>query len=287
MKVAAVVVLYYPGEEMLSNINSYYDRVDKIYAFDNTEQGSEIQTALLTRPKISYHHDGQNAGIATRLNSAARLALMDGFDWLLMMDQDSGFSVATGPDYFECFKQYEPKTLVAMFGVNFEQDQQRGSSKCNAVFTDELITSGTLLNLLLFPEIGLFDENLFIDGVDHEYTIKTLLAGYKIVQFSNIRLTHQIGTLVKRASIKTLFLVKKAKKLHTPLRCYYVYRNNLYLQQKYKNNSVLDLSKLDKIARSIINNAFFYGKNPLQVIQYILLAKRDFKNGRMGKFIAR
>lgn len=98
-----------------------------------------------------------------------------------------------------------------MFGVNFEQDIQAGLLPCTPVFSTALITSGTLLNLSLFQKIGGFDENLFIDAVDHEYTIKSLLTGYKIIQFPCIQLTHQIGTLVKRASIKTLFLIKKIK----------------------------------------------------------------------------
>lgn len=37
MKIAAVVTLYYQGEEALENISSYYNYVDKIFVFDNTE----------------------------------------------------------------------------------------------------------------------------------------------------------------------------------------------------------------------------------------------------------
>ena len=171
-----------------------------------------------------------------------------------------------------------------MFGVNFEQDIQAGLLPCTPVFSTALITSGTLLNLSLFQKIGGFDENLFIDAVDHKYTIKSLFAGYKIIQFPCIQLTHQIGTLVKRASIKTLFLIKKTKKLHSPLRCYYVYRNNLYLQQKYKNTNVINMQKLDKISKSIINTTLYYGRNSFKLMQYIFQAKKDFKDNKMGTY---
>lgn len=212
MKIAAIVILYHPCQETIDNINSYYNYVDKIYVFDNTEQQSTLKEPLLLRSKISYYHNGKNEGIAKRHNEAAHLSVAEGFDWILMMDQDSGFAVPMIENYLENFYQYKCTNNIAMFGVNFEQDIQTVSLSCAPVFSTELITSGTLLNLSLFQKIGGFDENLFIDAVDHEYTIKALLAGYKIVQFPCIQLTHQIGTLVKRASIKTFFLFKKTKK---------------------------------------------------------------------------
>jgi rhamnosyltransferase len=156
MKFAAVVILYHPCEKTLTNINSYYDHVDKVYVFDNTEKGSELKYSLLSLPKISYHHDGQNEGIASRLNAAARMALDDGFDWLLMMDQDSGFSSTMMEHYLACVRNNQFHHEVAMFGVNFEEQLQPAESPCSAVFSNELITSGTLLNLSLFLVIGFF-----------------------------------------------------------------------------------------------------------------------------------
>ena len=285
MKIAAVVTLYHPGEETLANIASYYNYVNKIFVFDNTEEGSSLKDNLCLQSKISFHHDGQNEGIAKRLNAAAIMAINEGYDWLLMMDQDSAFSTLMIENYLECFKNYLPNNDVAMFGINYEQGEITPTSKCEALFSEELITSGTLLNLSLFKAIGLFDENLFIDAVDNEYTIRTLLAGYKIIQFRNIQLKHQIGSLLKRASIKTLFLIKKEKKVHSSLRCYYIYRNNLYIQHKYKNTNVEYLKKLDVMVSSTIMRALYYGRNLRELIYYISKAKKDFKNNRMGKLL--
>lgn len=69
-----------------------------------------------------------------------------------------------------------PSNDVAMFGINYDQSKINLTTQCEAVFSEELITSATLLNLSLFKVIGLFDENLFIDAVDYDYTICTLLA---------------------------------------------------------------------------------------------------------------
>lgn len=284
MRIAAVVTLFHPGKETITNIKSYDSFAEKIYVFDNTEQCSILAQDFNSHPKIAYFHNGQNEGIASRLNMAAEFAIKDGFDWLLLMDQDSSFKPTMIADYEKCFKAFEYKENIGMFGVNFMQDLQLGNLPCEFVFSEDLITSGTLLNLALFPSIGNFDENLFIDGVDHDYSIKTLLGGYKIIQFKNIELTHSIGLLVKRASIKTFFLVKKEKILHSPLRCYYIYRNNLYMQKKYKNIKIFDMGKLETQVSSAIKRALYYGRSFWKLMYYLAAAKRDFKKNKMGKY---
>ena len=43
MKLAAVVVLYHPGEDLTGNINSYLPQVDKLLLWDNTPEGEKKQ----------------------------------------------------------------------------------------------------------------------------------------------------------------------------------------------------------------------------------------------------
>lgn len=46
MKLAAVVVLYHPGEDLTGNINSYLPQVDKLLLWDNTPEGEKKQLPL-------------------------------------------------------------------------------------------------------------------------------------------------------------------------------------------------------------------------------------------------
>ncbi len=285
MKIAAVVILYHPNINTLIKINTYYQKVSKVYVFDNTESShSCISTALSALPKVKYFHDKENKGIAKRLNNAVELAIKDGFDWLLMMDQDSCFEIGMVDLYLASINEYNTKENVALFGINFNNPAPIQAKTCVNINSDLLITSGSILNLSLIEKIGLFDENLFIDGVDHEYCVRSILKGFKVISFPHILLTHQLGLSVKRTSIKTLFLIKKNKKLHTPLRCYYVYRNNLYLQHKYKKNNPAIMKKLDSIAKAIILTSLFYGRNSLKLARYLWLARLDFGNKKMDKF---
>lgn len=283
MKIATVVTLYHPDKNAPGNIGSYSPKTGKTYVFDNTEKASFLKKQFDGHPAVAYFHSGENEGIAKVLNKAAQMAIKDGYDWLLMMDQDSKFEGDRFDQYLNCVKAYGDNNDVAMFGVNDETDPEKIPNKAEPLVTDQLITSGTLLNLALFTEIGAFDENLFIDSVDHDYSIRVLQHGYKMIKFPHIHLSHSIGKLEKRASIKTLFLIKKLKRIHPPVRCYYMYRNLLYLQEKYKNSNITFIKSLVKIVEATLWRNIFYGTDTLKRIQYMLMARQHFRKNRMGK----
>jgi len=282
MKIAAVVILYNSTIETITNIKSYYEAVEKIFVFDNTETESLIRHELQTLPKIEFFHNFENEGIARRLNQACQRAIAEKFEWLLTMDQDSSFSQKVIFSYFNCFKQHN-KINVAVIGTKYGSTIESASTKCDAKEAEDLITSGMLINLSFFEEIGGFDEALFIDYVDNDYCIRAKMAGYNIIQFSNISIVHQLGQLTNSSSIKTLFLIKKKKNIHSPLRCYYMYRNMLYLEQKFKitNKKFAQDTRRHNLAR--IKICMLYGRQASEIRKYIKLAKIDFENNKMGK----
>jgi rhamnosyltransferase len=285
MKIAAVVILYYPPQDVLSNIKSYYNQVDKIYVFDNTDKETYIKEALIQLPKVEFYHDYKNEGISKRLNSAAKLAIENNYNWLLTMDQDTCFSNEAIESYFKCFNDYPHKELVSMFGTEYTNKKSLVLPKCQPEEAENLITSGMLLNLNLFTKIGLFDEKLFIDSVDHDYCIRAKLLGFLTIKFANIRIQHNLGEEVFRSSIKSLFLIRKKKVIHSPLRCYYMYRNMLYLEKKFKGTDVYLSYNLRKIVTGNLKASIFYGGKMAKVLKYLFLAKKDFKNDRMGKMV--
>jgi rhamnosyltransferase len=285
MKIAAIVILYHPSINTLRNIQSYAQSVGKVFVFDNTEgERSIINKALCEEPNIDYFHDGENKGIAERLNQGAKQATQEGFDWLLMMDQDSQFQDNAINLYFDCIKKYTSINQVALFGTNFSRDEHLSTFTTIPKEVDVMITSGTILNLHLYQVIGEFDEALFIDAVDVEYCLRAKKMGYSVIQLMNIFLKHELGNVVKKASIKTLFLVKKKKELHSALRYYYIHRNNLYLQEKYKNYDRVVMKDIDGCAKAHLENGIFYGRNTTEIIKYLIAAYQDFKHNKMGKY---
>ncbi len=285
MKIAAIVILYHPDTRILENIFSYTESVEKVFVFDNTEGlASKINPSLFSNTKIHYFHDGENKGISQRLNEAAKKAINEGFDWLLMMDQDSSFSSQTFNLYRDNILNYPDKNQVALFGPNFSREQQNSLTTIAPKEVSSIITSGSILNLSAYQQIGIFDEALFIDAVDTEYCLRAQYSGFKIVQLFNIFLKHELGESVRRASIKTLFMVKKVKEIHSPIRCYYIYRNNLYLQKKYQYFDKSVMKDIHKCAMADIKKSIFYGSEFRSIAKYIVEARRDFKQNKMGKY---
>jgi rhamnosyltransferase len=284
MKLAAVVILYYPNGETITNIESYYDFFDRVFVFDNTDAEPDLKERLKKYPKIVYYHDYQNRGIAERLNAGARLAIAEGYTWLFTLDQDSYFSLSTLGDYLDIFYRFECKSDVAMFGIEHEACkllQKEVAGPFSEI--DHLITSGALVNLRLFDAIGGFDENLFIDLVDVEFSIRAKKAGFRIIKFNGIMFAHNIGRTVKRASIKSLFLLKKQKEIHSATRCYYMIRNSLYIQAKHKNYDRHLMYEYKRCAVDRVWGCLYYARDTWNIIRYIIRAKADFLNKKMGK----
>ena len=282
-RLAAVVILYHPTAETITNIASYYDFFDKVFIYDNTESGPELIEELESFSKIVYHHDHLNLGIAARLNAAAEEAIADGFNWLFTLDQDSYFSLETLSTYIEHFRSFQQQETVAMFGIEHEAYKLQTLDKNYFSETDHLITSGTIVNLVTYQQIGPFDEQLFIDLVDIEYSIRARKCGYRIIQFHDLLFNHQIGKMVNRSSIKSLFLVKKNKEIHSPIRCYYIYRNSLYMQAKHKDYDPALMLEYRHSAIDRIWRCLFYARDSWHILRLLWKARSDFKQKKMGK----
>ncbi|MGC4231687.1 MAG: glycosyltransferase [Niabella sp.] len=280
-KVFGVVILFNPQEGVNRNISSYLSFVDKLLVIDNSEPPAKVDLGELEdKDKVVLIAEGSNKGIAIRLNEAARYALSEGASWLLTMDQDSFFDESNLVLYQEYFQQHKHKDRVAMFGVEFEQ--LPGNIGNETIEAYNIITSGSLVNLTIYKCIGGFDEALFIDDVDVEYCIRAGLNGYKTLKFKNVYLHHSLGSVLQYRSLKSF--KKTPRVLHTPLRIYYMVRNHLYVNKKYKSKLPrLLLLQRKKDIRNRIKNNFLYGSNRITLIKYLVLALVHYKTGKMGR----
>ena len=280
MKIAGVVILYNPDEDLQARIESYLQILEALYVFDNTELlNDDIKNKLSGIPKVKYSHDEENKGISFRLNQAAELALKEGFDLLLTMDQDSYFDKGVAEKYKTCFINYNEFSKTAMFGLEFIKDSP--SAICSPEKVSELITSGSIVNLNLYNKIGDFDENLFIDYVDHEYCYRAQTKGYELIKFSNIFLQHAIGSTQQKRSIASFKNTQRS--FHSSTRIYYMVRNYLYVNAKYKNSFPQELKNQRNSILTRIKNKLLYNTNRIKLLKLIFRAYKDYKSGRMGK----
>lgn len=121
MKLAAVVVLYHPDENLVRNINSYLPQVDTLVLWDNTPEGEKSAPLSLSGvchpERLEYMGCGRNVGIGAALNQAVAYARDNGFTHLLTLDQDSYFREGDFRRYLENIRAYG-EDAEAIFSTN-------------------------------------------------------------------------------------------------------------------------------------------------------------------------
>jgi rhamnosyltransferase len=193
------------------------------------------------------------------------------------MDQDSSFKEGD----FEKYKmqiQSAAYTNVAQFGVNCQPNLTIPKEQPEEALT--LITSGSILNVSLLKKVGVFNEDLFIDFVDAEFSYRVIQNGHINLMFSNIILNHALGKLIEGRSLANF---KKTLRItHSPIRVYYIIRNGLYLLFKAKGlNAIMKKDVLRCI--KILKNDLIYNPELVSVYKNLFSGIFDFLRGKMGK----
>lgn len=236
--ISAGIVLYNPNIERLEeNIKNIYPQVRKLFLVDNnSENFREIIKVIEGYSKITLIRNNENYGIAKALNQIMEAADQAGFEWNLLLDQDSVVphtyikSFQSACSYFHL--QNTAILCPLIDDINSNNNKKRQNSKYqNITFC---ITSGSINNVKIWKKIGKFDEKIFIDGVDQDFCIRLVKRNYKIVRLNEVSIKHEIG---KIKSINLLGL-KIESFNHSPFRKYYIARNIFYLDIKHKGRVV-------------------------------------------------
>lgn len=278
MKLAGVVILYNPQPDVVKNILSYSKYLDKTYIIDNTENPPvDLVLQLKSIAGAIYIAHLENGGIATRLNEAAEKAIAQGYTHLLTMDQDSLFPEGMFTSYLQKTKEhFQYNADIGIFAVNYQPQQMIPSDSQEQVIST--IISGSIVNLDAYTKAGGYDNDLFLDLVDADFSYRINRSGYKIILFRDIVLTHAIGYIVWGRSLKNFRLTPRG--IHAPVRMYYLVRNSLYLI--YKKKVSPDEKKDIKKCFVLIKNNLLYNKRG-SVLRYMLKGYKDYKKGKMGK----
>ncbi|ORJ59120.1 glycosyltransferase family 2 protein [Geothermobacter hydrogeniphilus] len=281
VKVAAVVVLYRPDGDVLRCILSYANQVGRVFLVDNSEnpETDKFQDFCNDEQNIEYCALGDNYGIARALNVGAEKAIAAGYDLLLTMDQDSmaapnmvKYQLRAGDSL-----GWEKISIISpMHRIGFDHEKSMG----DVYDVESAWTSGCLLNLHVYQKIGCFEEELFIDFVDHEYCLRSRVHGFRVVKVNAAELYHAIGDGARRVKVFGLPLIVSN---HSPLRRYYITRNRLYVTKKFRKEFT-GFYWMDKVYFiSELITVLFFEKQKMDKIIMIFRGVLDYFNGVMGK----
>lgn len=255
--VNAGVVTFNPDINRLrENINSIYKQVDQVIIVDNhSENVTEIEELMCQYTNVDLEKNEQNRGIATALNQIFLISKKQGRSWVYTLDQDSISPSNIISDFLEIVEKdvaiisphiYEEGLNQEL--KNFDSSKYKGLKEPYEV--DLCITSGGLTSIAAWEKVDGFDEYMFIDYVDFDFSFSLREAGYRIIKVPSIFISHELGNTKMIHIWKWSIRVTK----HSPMRKYYMGRNIIYFCKKHKEyaNIPIEILRLFKIELFIL-----------------------------------
>ncbi len=248
IKVCAVVVTYVPNRDVQENLFSIAKNVDCLLVVDNTP-GTSNKINEFNISNAKYILNNKNMGLGWALNKGVQTAALMGADYVFLFDQDTrptcGFfkemitfamdidqkydnCAFCVPNFFDRFsKTYATFPVISPFIFRHLKCPYVSRKKIEGALI--AITSGTIINIKKYNEIGPFCDDYFIDFIDNEYCLRAGSRNYFVAVNCKATINHSIG----RRDVKKVFGVTFKPNHHSALRRYYIARNGFLTALKY------------------------------------------------------
>lgn len=248
--IAAGIVVYNPDDlqRFKNSIDSILRQFSKVYLFDNSTK--EIGF-IPYKENIVYLTEHRNLGVAYALNQMMEQADKDGFKWLVTMDQDSIL-----PEHM--INVYRAHISDPSIGIICPQiiDRRRAYMTVKTTpaeeYVEKCITSGSCTSIDVWKKVGRFDDWLFIDLVDNEFSKRVIVSGYKILKINSLVMDQEFGKIIPKSKQEQKFWIGLSKILHnknmakfsykkyvSPMRVYYTNRNVIYVNRKMEGYGLI------------------------------------------------
>lgn len=283
--IGAGIVTYNPKISRLSdNIKKLKEQVSSIIIVDNgSDNIDSIQDAVNNLSCVKIIKNSSNLGVGAALNQIINGLSEQKIDWALLMDQDS----IIADNLIKEYKKYisDKVGLLSPYIIDINkitlEEYNSIRKKLSPISVIQFaITSGSMININVFNKIGGFDESLFIDGIDTDYSKRLTINDYKQYRVNRTYILHEVG----KAEPTHFFRVHKdnAGKLsfrryyrtnHSPQRIYYMARNNIIITKRYKKY-YSTIKGYTFLIRYMLAKALFE-KNKKEVLKHIFKGIKD------------
>lgn len=227
----SVIVSYNPDGSLIENVRVISAISYKVIIVDNGSVDSfailrSIQTEL---SNIILIINESNLGIAKALNIGIKRALEFFPKWIITFDQDSIPLPQFLWAYNKALSKISSKRSLGLLSCGFSDEIFPAVKQIQVQKKHTIITSGCLHNVDLFSVVGFYNESLFIDCVDFDFSLRVAKSGFATYRITQKLLLHHLGNPSKR---KFLFWDIYSTN-HSLMRRYYMSRNHFYLSKKY------------------------------------------------------
>jgi rhamnosyltransferase len=239
MKISAVIVTYHPDAKIVEAclerlINEQGGRLGRVFIVEN-DSGAEVAREV-TRVAAKFQNvlvieNPRNVGLAAGLNIGVKQALAEGSDWVMILDDDSVVPPGMVKTMIAAWNALpeDQRERVGILAPNYATIKGTTYPQNEPTIIPTAITSGQLIRADVFNHIGFFEEDLFIECVDHEFCFRAKQHGLETMLIPSVVLQQRIGTPVIKNFLGKKFVVAN----HPPFRYYYIFRNSIYIYKKY------------------------------------------------------
>ena len=232
-RVAAVVLAYHPDATVVANINAVGAQAARVYIVNNSpdESSARILGPCAARGNVIILDQPGNVGVAAGFNAGIRAAFSDGFNDVWIFDQDSTVTdgllarlLAARAVAGRRVGIVAPALRSNATGIVYARETGVGAQE-----VDVLISSGSLFSQSLLEEIGLHDQPLFIDYVDHDICLRARAHGFHNYKVFDAILDHSFG-----ASEPVAFLGRRVHLAnYSEMRHFHASRNRIIVLRRH------------------------------------------------------
>ena len=267
--IAAVIVTYEPDiTALLDNVRQIAPQVARTFIVDNSVSiPAQAAVRALRGDGIEVDTVGGNVGIAEALNRGIHAAEAWGADHVLLLDQDSQaedqmlahllHDLQTAQKRAQRIAAIGPTHLDARTGApapfvrfGFPLNRKQWPTPGTTVPCDFLITSGTLMPLDAYRQVGPFDQALFIDNVDMEWSHRAVAAGFGLLGSADAKMQHRLGDRLARRP-------GGYAAIHAPVRLYYMMRNRVHLYFRATTPGLWIAQDIPRLALKFVGFSLF------------------------------
>jgi rhamnosyltransferase len=227
--ICSLITIYNPNiKELKNNIEIMLQYSDIVYLLFNSHIVEELQFDA----RIISLDNKKNIGLSKAINKGIKRASCDGYEYALLFDQDS---CLTNENFLNLKNEIDNENKnhdVACIGplLNVRNNliitpKWAKNNNWNVLTPTvcsvyNIITSGMLVNIDVFLQIGGFDEKYPVDFCDYLFCWKCIYNGYKVLQSKSAYMNHEVG-------INHIQIFNTIVHFHASYRHYFLVRDTL------------------------------------------------------------
>ena len=237
VSIFSIVVLYKTDLNIFKQIlAAHLNNFSNAILVNNSQ---EVSLESLKSTKVTIINNQTNIGLAAALNVGIIEAKKQGAKMVALFDQDSHIPANYSRDMMQYINNYHGSKPIAVYSsiyhnhvvderaklINFKPFRLIRESVIedqNYAHPHYMITSGSVIPISVFDDVGLMREELFIDFVDIEWCLRARAKGYNIVAINKVIIDHHLGDYAVN-------IMGHHYPIHSPIRMYYYFRNSIYL----------------------------------------------------------